>query len=443
MDVSIPKGTRDFTPEQVNKRNYIVGIIKKAFVKFGYQPIETPSLELLSTLTGKYGEEGDRLLFKVLNNGDFLTKAKSFDNYKKLTTEIADRGLRYDLTVPFARFVVMHQNDLAFPFKRYQIQPVWRGDRPQRGRYQEFWQCDADVVGSNSLLNEVELVQMIDEVFTELGFEVAIKLNNRKVLAGMAEVAGVNDKLVAMTVAIDKLDKIGIEGVRKEMTASGISEESITAIEKVLACTGLDELAVAMGESEMGQKGVAELREVFRFLSKININNALELDFTLARGLSYYTGAIFEVKAKGVNMGSILGGGRYDDLTAIFGLPNMSGVGISFGLDRIYDVMNELNLYPDDVAQTTQLLLVTFDEASFDYGFGVLQELRAAGIRVELYPEPTKIKKQMTYANKLNVPYVAVIGDNEMASGELGLKDMVRGVQESLTVAQIVEKLGN
>lgn len=441
MKPSIPSGTRDFSPEQVNKRNYIIGIIRKAFVKYGFQPIETPAMENLTTLTGKYGDEGDQLLFKILKNGNFTTRMKTLDNYKKLAFEISEKGLRYDLTVPFARYVVMHQNDISFPFRRYQIQPVWRGDAPQRGRYQEFWQCDADVVGSNSLLNEVELSLMIDEVFKALGFGITLKLNNRKILAAMAEVAGIADKMMSMTIAIDKLDKIGIDGVRREMSTHGIGEEAIAVVEKFLAIRELNELKPLFANSELGLKGIAEMEAILDKLNLANFQNTIELDFTLARGLNYYTGTIFEVKANGVQMGSILGGGRYDDLTGLFGLKDLSGVGISFGLDRIYDVMNELELFPKELGNTTKLLFVSFDQASFDYAFMQLLKVRAAGIACELYPEPAKIQKQMTYANKRQVPYVAVIGETECQTGELTVKNMAVGEQSKMTTEQLIAML--
>ncbi|NUQ23268.1 MAG: histidine--tRNA ligase [Saprospiraceae bacterium] len=428
---SIPKGTRDFTPEQVNRRNYIFDTIRKVFVAFGYQPIETPAMENLSTLTGKYGDEGDKLLFKILNNGDFLDKADADalaarDSYR-LAPSIAKRGLRYDLTVPFARFVVMYQHEITFPFKRYQIQPVWRADRPQKGRYQEFYQCDVDVVGSDSLYYEAELVQIYDSVFHKLGLPVAIKLNNRKVLSGIAEVAGIADRFVDMTVAIDKLDKIGIEGVRNEMLGRGIDATSVAIIEDILQLTTLDALKTRLAASETGAKGVEELETVFDYLSLAPVHNEVRFDVTLARGLSYYTGCIFEVAAKGAQMGSIGGGGRYDNLTGVFGLKGVSGVGVSFGAERIYDVMLELGLFPDDAAAGLQVLFVAFDEATHRYAFQALSQLRAAGINADLYPKPVKLAKQMEYANKRNVPYVVVVGSEEMAQGKYTLKDMRLG----------------
>jgi histidyl-tRNA synthetase len=435
---AVPKGTRDFSPVQVNRRNYIVEIIKKTFIKYGFQPIETPSMENLSTLTGKYGDEGDQLLFKILKNGDFTEKIKTPDDYKKLAFEICEKGLRYDLTVPFARYVVMNRNEIAFPFKRYQIQPVWRGDRPQKGRYQEFWQCDADVVGSDSLLNEVELVQMLDEVYNELGFGVTILLNNRKILSGIAEVANVGDKMMSMTIAIDKLDKIGIEGVRNEMIANGIAAESCAIIESILQAQTLEELKPLLSKSEIGNKGIEELETVFKYLSKVKIKQTVKIDPTLARGLSYYTGAIFEVKANDVSMGSINGGGRYDDLTGLFGMPNVSGVGISFGLDRIYDVMTELGLFPASTDKVTQYLIGTFDDACFDFGFDLLQKMRAAGKSVELYPVPAKPVKFLNYANARQIPNVIIIGENEMQTGQLMVKEMLVGGQMAMSVEELL-----
>jgi histidyl-tRNA synthetase len=450
MKPSLPKGTRDFTPEQTLRRQYLFNTIQKVFVKYGFQPIETPAMESLSTLTGKYGEEGDQLLFKVLNNGDFLSKAnkqalEELDSVN-VVSSISKRGLRYDLTVPFARFVVMNQNDLTFPFKRYQIQPVWRADRPQKGRYQEFYQCDVDVVGSDSLLFEAELTQIYDEVFQALQLPVVIKLNNRKILAGMAEAAGIADRFVEMTTAIDKLDKIGLEGVRKELSGRGIEDSAIEKIEQLLAVQELSELDTFFINSETGQKGIEELKTVFELLEDVQLGNTVHFDVTLARGLNYYTGCIFEVKVDtdanpDVVMGSIGGGGRYDDLTGVFGMKDMSGVGVSFGAERIYDVLEELNLFPEAVAQNLKIVILTFDEATFRYGFKALQQLRAAGVAAELYPEPTKMKKQMKYANGRNVPYTLVIGAREMESGELSLKNMQSGEQEQLTLDSIIKKL--
>ncbi len=447
MKPGIPKGTRDFTPDQAIRRNYIFDTIRSVFTKYGFQPIETPAMENLETLTGKYGEEGDRLLFKVLNNGDYLAKADgaALENRdsNKLTASIARRGLRYDLTVPFARFVVMRQNELSFPFKRYQIQPVWRADRPQRGRYQEFYQCDVDVVGSDSLVYEAELAQIYDEVFTRLNIPVRIKINNRKILNGIAEAAGIPDKLTDMTVAIDKLDKIGADGVRKEMQERGIPETAVDRIETILKNTSLEALRSELAASETGLKGVAELETVFGYLSGLSTTNELAFDVTLARGLSYYTGCIFEVQALGIQMGSIGGGGRYDDLTGIFGLPNVSGVGVSFGAERIYDVMEELNLFPADNPASLKVLFMAFDEATHRYAFRCLTQLRAAGINADIYPEPGKLKKQMKYANDRQVPYVILVGEDEMQSGKLALKDMASGEQAVLGVEEVIGKLAS
>jgi len=442
---SIPKGTRDFGPLQVNRRNYIFNTLRRVFVKYGYQPIETPVMENLSTLTGKYGDEGDQLLFKVLNSGDFLKKVKDEDyqagNYKKITTQLAEKGLRYDLTIPFARYVVMNRNDIVFPFKRYQIQPVWRGDRPQKGRYREFYQCDVDVVGSESLINEVELTQIYDEGFAQLGINALIKINNRKILTGIAEAAGIPDKMIDMTVAIDKIDKIGMDGVKDEMRRKEIGEEAISTIEKILKISDLDQLKPFFSESETGQKGIEELQTVFNYLKNIDLTNEIIFDITLARGLSYYTGTIYEVAAKDVQIGSIGGGGRYDDLTGMFGLKNISGVGVSFGAARIYDVMEELNIFPDSTAQGTQLLFVTFDDASFDYAFNALQVVRKAGINAEIYPQAVKMNKQMKYANARKIPYVAVVGNNEIQTGKIALKNMQTGEQANIKVADLVEKI--
>jgi histidyl-tRNA synthetase len=452
MKPSIPKGTRDFLPQQVNRRNYIFDTIRQVFVKFGYQAIETPVMENLSTLTGKYGEEGDRLLFKVLNNGDFLAKADPEALEKKDSTQlissISKRGLRYDLTVPFARYVVMYQNDLSFPFKRYQIQPVWRADRPQKGRYQEFYQCDVDVVGSDSLSYEAELMQIYDEVFGKLGIKTITRINNRKVLAGIAEVAGIPDQMIDMTVAIDKLDKIGLEGVRKELKERGIGAESIAKIEEILEIKELTKLKTALAASETGLLGVAEISEVFAYLEGYELQNTLQFDTTLARGLNYYTGCIFEVNVDtaahpDVKMGSIGGGGRYADLTSVFGMKDMPGVGISFGAERVYDVLEELDLFPATDAAALKVLLIGFDPASHRYAFRCLNELRAASINADLYPEPTKLKKQMKYANDRNVPYVILIGENEVASGELTLKNMESGEQSKMKLAEIVAQLSN
>lgn len=449
MKASTPKGTRDFTPEQAQKRQYIFDTLRGIFVRFGYQPIETPAMENLDTLTGKYGDEGDRLLFKVLNNGDFLKKADEEAlerrDSNKLVGSIARRGLRYDLTVPFARFVVMNQSQISFPFKRYQIQPVWRADRPQKGRYQEFYQCDVDVVGSGSLMYEAELAQIYDQAFAELGIKVLIRLNNRKILAGIAEVAGIPDKLTDMTVAIDKLDKIGREGVRRELTQRGISDGAVDRIDTFLNVTDLDELKERLTESETGSQGVQELNTVFEFLDSYNFTNELRFDITLARGLSYYTGCIFEVIADPqeypeLRMGSIGGGGRYDDLTGIFGLKNVSGVGISFGAERIYDVMEEMSQFPEESTGALQLLFVAFDQATHRYAFRWLNRVRAGGIRADLYPEPVKLGKQMRYADALNVKYVAIVGSEEMANHQVALKNMVTGDQVRVDLDTLLQQ---
>lgn len=445
MKPSLPKGTRDFTPAQMRKRNYLFDTIREVFSRYGYQPIETPALESLSTLTGKYGEEGDKLLFKVLNNGDFLggadEQALAARDSARLASSIAKRGLRYDLTVPFARFVVMNQQELTFPFKRYQIQPVWRADRPQKGRYQEFYQCDVDVVGSDSLMYEAELASIYDEVFAKLGLKVRILLNNRKILAGMAEVAGIADRFMDMTIAIDKLDKVGMDGVKKELAERGVPEDGINRIETLLANQSLEAWKGELAGSETGLKGIAELETVFGYLAQTGTTNEVVFDPTLARGLSYYTGCIFEVRALGAQMGSIGGGGRYDDLTGIFGLANVSGVGVSFGAERIYDVMEELELFPASLSQYLALLFVAFDEETHLYAFRCLALARAAGITADLYPEPAKLKKQMKYANDRRVPYVVLIGSEEMANGLLTLKNMESGEQGRHTLEEIIEKL--
>jgi len=442
---SIPEGTRDFGPEQVRRRTYIFDTVRSVMVKFGFQPLETPAMENLSTLTGKYGDEGDKLLFKILNNGDYLAGADEAvlaeKNSTRLTSSIAKRGLRYDLTVPFARYVVMNRGTLTFPFKRYQIQPVWRADRPQRGRYREFFQCDADVIGSDSLQFEAELVQIYDEAFAKLGVPVVIKINNRKVLYGIAEAAGIADRFVDMTVAVDKLDKIGLDGVRKELTERGIPEAAILVIENALSVPDYESLRPIFAQSETGLWGLDELDRVFGFLKNTPLHNALAFDVTLARGLSYYTGCIFEVAAQGIQMGSIGGGGRYADLTGVFGVPGLSGVGISFGADRIYDVMNELNLFPESLSESVQVLLAAFDEATHEYAFGCAARLRAEGLSVELYPEPGKLKKQFEYAAKRNVPFVAIVGETEMQSGTLMLKDQKTGEQRAVTVEEAAERV--
>jgi histidyl-tRNA synthetase len=441
---SIPKGTRDFSPTEVAKRQYIIQIIKSNFEKFGFQPIETPSFENSETLMGKYGEEGDRLIFKILNSGDYLAKANATylenKDSTKLTSSISEKALRYDLTVPFARYVVQHQNEIEFPFKRYQIQPVWRADRPQKGRFREFFQCDADVVGSKSLWQEVELVQLYDTVFTALGLNgVTIKINNRKILSGIAEVIGASDKLIDFTVALDKLDKIGEDGVKKEMMEKGISEEAILKVQPLFSFTGtisekITQLSELLSESEEGIKGVEELHFICENVMKLGLNNSiLDLDVTLARGLNYYTGAIFEVAPpKSVAMGSIGGGGRYDDLTGIFGLKNMSGVGISFGLDRIYLVIEELNLFPETVTATSKALFINYGDEEAFYALQAIQELRASGIKVELYPDNTKVAKQFQHADKRGIPFAVIIGEQEMASNSYSLKNLVTGEQVSL-----------
>lgn len=445
MKPTLPKGTRDFGPEAALKRQYIFRVIRSVFEKYGYRPIETPALESLSTLTGKYGEEGDRLLFKVLNNGDFLDGADEAALARKdsnaLAFSIAKRGLRYDLTVPFARFVVMNQNDITFPFKRYQIQPVWRADRPQKGRYQEFYQCDADVVGSSSLLYEAELVQIYDEVFAALGLKTTIKVNNRKILNGIAEIAGIPDRLTEMTVAIDKLDKVGLDGVRQEMLERGISDTSVAKIESVLEAKDLSTLSDILKDSKMGQEGIEELRKVFAYLKGYHLSNALEFDITLARGLNYYTGCILEVKANDVQMGSIGGGGRYDDLTGVFGLKDVPGVGISFGAERIYDALEELHLFPAEVENTLKVIFMAFDEPTLQFAFQCLSKVRAAGIPAEIYPDPGKIKKQMKYANDRNIPFVAIIGESEMQEERITTKNMVTGEQTSLSLEDLIIQL--
>lgn len=447
---SIPKGTRDYSPEIMVKRNYIFDTIKSVFKLYGYLPLETPAMENLSTLMGKYGEEGDKLLFKILNSGDFLASITNEEiegrNIPRLTNKICEKGLRYDLTVPFARFVVQHQNELCFPFKRYQIQPVWRADRPQKGRYREFYQCDVDVVGSDSLLNEVELIQIVDEVYRRLGIRVRLLINNRKVLAGIAEAIGAPEKLVDITVAIDKMDKIGAENVNNELREKGLSPEAIDKLQPILNLSGSNEekllqLETILQNSETGLKGISELRKVFDYLRLLDIHIEIKLDLTLARGLSYYTGAIFEVKALDVEIGSITGGGRYDDLTGIFGMKNMSGVGISFGADRIFDVMNQLDLFPKDTTATTQILFVNFGEQEESYCLPLLKRLRDNGINAEIYPEAAKMKKQMGYADKKGIPFVALVGENEMQNNTVTLKEMQSGQQESVSIEILIEKL--
>ncbi|MCX6306185.1 MAG: histidine--tRNA ligase [Bacteroidetes bacterium] len=451
---SIPKGTRDFSPLEMVRRNFIFDIIRNVFQVFGYQPIETPAMENLTTLMGKYGEEGDKLLFKILNSGNYLDGLPDAGSgmrdaearLKYLTKHIAEKGLRYDLTVPFARFVVQHQNELIFPFKRYQIQPVWRADRPQKGRYREFFQCDVDVIGSNSLLNEVELAQIADAVFTKLGINVLIRLNNRKVLAGIAEAIGAPDKLTDITVAMDKLDKAGIDKVNDELILRGITYESVEKLQPILTLEGkikmkFDTLSELFKDSETGRKGLAEMRTVLEFLKDLGLKNKFDFDITLARGLSYYTGTIFEVKALDVSMGSICGGGRYDDLTGIFGLPGMSGVGISFGADRIYDVMNESNLFPETIQAATRVLFVNFGTEEEKYCMKLLAELRQAGIPSEIYPDAAKMKKQMDYANRKNIPFVILIGKDEMATGLLTVKNMNTGEQKPYPMEEVKQLL--
>ncbi|MES2590450.1 MAG: histidine--tRNA ligase [Bacteroidota bacterium] len=487
---SIPKGTRDFSPQEMVKRNYIFDTIKQVFQRYGYLPIETPAMENLSTLMGKYGEEGDKLIFKILDSGDFskkITEHKySKENYEKylangstekvsyefweafnksydeafglkkietistkIAAEISEKALKYDLTVPFARYVVQHQHEITFPFKRYQIQPVWRADRPQKGRYREFYQCDADVIGSNSLINEVELVQMIDDVFTQLNVSVLIKINNRKILSGIAEVIGEAAKIIDITVAIDKLDKIGVDGVNKELQENGVSDEAIAKLQPLIAFQGItlekvNFLKQLLSTSLIGLKGIEEVEYIFKTVDTLKLDTAkVELDITLARGLNYYTGAIFEVKANvGTLTSSICGGGRYDDLTGIFGLPNMSGVGISFGADRIYDVLNELNLFPESVAASTKLLFVTFGEAEQTYCLPLLAQVRKAGINSEIYPDAgAKMKKQMSYADDKKIPFVVIVGSDEMQSGMLTLKNMTSGEQEKIAIDIIIEKI--
>lgn len=447
---SIPKGTRDFSPIEMAKRNYIFNTIKDVFLLYGFQQIETPAMENLSTLMGKYGEEGDKLLFKMLNSGDYLKNAPAEmleqHDYIHLIPKISEKGLRYDLTVPFARYVVMHRNDIQFPFKRYQIQPVWRADRPQKGRYREFYQCDADVVGSDSLMNEIELVGMIDEVFKRFGINVIIKINNRKVLSGIAEVIGAPDKIVDITVAIDKIDKIGLENVNAELLEKGLSQNAVDALQPLLTLSGSNEeklatLSTLLASSEVGMKGVEELRYVLTNSEAQQPKGVVELDVSLARGLNYYTGTIIEVKAKDVTIGSITGGGRYDNLTGVFGMPGTSGVGISFGADRIYDVLNTLELYPKDTLASTKVLFVNFGEKEGAQSLQYVMKLRANGIPAEIYPDSTKMKKQMSYANDKNVAYVAMVGETEMANGTIALKCMETGEQENLTIDEVVSKL--
>ena len=444
---NIPKGTRDFGPVEMAKRNYIFNTIREVYALYGFQQIETPAMETLQTLMGKYGEEGDKLLFKVLNSGDFLSKVPDQEllerNANHLAAKLCEKGLRYDLTVPFARYVVMHREELQLPFKRYQIQPVWRADRPQKGRYREFYQCDADIVGSDSLLNEVELMQIVDTVFTRFGIRVQIKINNRKILSGIAEVIGAADKIVEITVAIDKLDKIGIDNVNAELREDGLSEEQISKLQPIISLSGTNEeklrtIAQVLASSETGVKGVEETRYILNHLDAVGLQNEIQLDLTLARGLNYYTGAIFEVKALDVEMGSITGGGRYDNLTGIFGLPGLSGVGISFGADRIYDVLNTLDLYPKDSMNATQILFINFGEKETAYCLPIIKKVRVQGISAEIFPDAAKMKKQMAYANAKHIPFVALAGENEINEGKITLKNMETGEQQMVTPEELI-----
>lgn len=447
---SIPKGTRDFSPEEMAKRNYIFDTIKEVFMLHGFSQIETPAMENLSTLMGKYGEEGDKLLFKILNSGDFLKSVSDEQlterNCPRLTSQLCEKGLRYDLTVPFARFVVQHRNELQFPFKRFQIQPVWRADRPQKGRYREFYQCDADVIGTDSLLNEIDLLQIIDEVFRRFGINITIKLNNRKVLSGIAEIIGAPEKIVDITVAIDKIDKIGIENVNAELLEKGISQDAVNQLQPLLTLSGtneekLESLSKLLASSEIGLKGIEELRYVISNTDEVGIDATLELDVSLARGLNYYTGTIIEVKANDVQIGSITGGGRYDNLTGVFGLEGVSGVGISFGADRIFDVLNQLNLYPAEAKNTTKVIFVNFGKNEAKASLKHIKALRANGISCELYPENAKMKKQMGYANDNKIPYVAIVGETELANNTITVKCMATGEQQQLTIDEMIEKL--
>lgn len=447
---SIPKGTRDFGPDEMAKRNYIFDTIKSVYALYGFQQIETPAMETLQTLMGKYGEEGDKLLFKILNSGDFLKSTTDEEllarNPLKLQTKLSEKGLRYDLTVPFARYVVMHREELQMPFKRYQIQPVWRADRPQKGRYREFYQCDADIVGSDSLLNEVELMQIIDTVFTKFGIRVQIKINNRKILSGIAEVIGEQEKIVQITTAIDKLDKIGLEAVNAELEKEGLSKASIEKLQPIIQLSGsnddkLNTIAEVLANSETGLKGVEEIRYILDVLKQIELKNEIQLDLTLARGLNYYTGAIFEVKALDVEIGSITGGGRYDNLTGIFGMPNLSGVGFSFGADRIYDVLNMLDLYPKESISDTQLLFINFGDKETSYVLPFVAKARQANIRTEIFPDAAKMKKQMAYANAKHIPFVVLAGDNEIEQGKVTLKNMNTGEQILVSPEDLIEKV--
>jgi len=445
---SIPKVTRDFSPMEMAKRNYIFDTIKQVYQLYGFQQIETPAMETLGTLMGKYGEEGDKLLFKVLNSGDFLTKVSDEElqerNALHLAAKLCEKGLRYDLTVPFARYVVMHREELQLPFKRYQMQPVWRADRPQKGRYREFWQFDGDIVGSDSLLNEVELMQIVDTVFSRFGVRVQIKINNRKILTGIAEVIGAAEKIVDITVAIDKLDKIGLDNVNQELREDGLSEQQIEKLQPIISLEGsndekLNTIADVLAASETGLKGVEETRTILDTLKKLGLKNEIQLDLTLARGLNYYTGAIFEVKALDVQIGSITGGGRYDNLTGIFGMPGISGVGISFGVDRIFDVLNALDCYPKDAVNGTQLLFINFGEKETAYCLPAVAKAREAGIRTEIFPDSSKMKKQMSYANAKQIPFVVLAGENEMAEGKFTLKNMLTGNQQLVTTEELID----
>ena len=441
---SIPKGTRDFSPEEMMRRTYIFDTIKSVFRLFGYAPLETPSMENLSTLLGKYGDEGDKLLFKILNSGDY--GAKLSEEELRQASKISEKGLRYDLTVPFARYVVQHQNEIVFPFKRYQIQPVWRADRPQKGRYREFYQCDVDVIGSKSLLSEVELVDIVARVFSKLGISVTLKMNNRKILFGIAESIGHADKMIDITVAIDKLDKIGLDNVKAELRERGIDDEAIAKLQPILELSGtnaekLEKLESVIGASETGKLGIEEMRTIFDGVEKLGINLTPELDLSLARGLNYYTGAIFEVKANDYQIGSISGGGRYDDLTGIFGMPGMSGVGISFGADRIYDVMLGLNLFPAELACSTKVLFANLGEAEQAASMSLVSKLRDKGVATEIYPDMGKMKKQMEYANRRGIPYVIIIGSNELERGVVTLKNMQSGEQQELSFDELIATL--
>ena len=445
---NIPKGTRDFSPLEMAKRNYIFDTIKQVYQLYGFQQIETPAMETLGTLMGKYGEEGDKLLFKVLNSGDFLTKVSDEElqerNALHLAAKLCEKGLRYDLTVPFARYVVMHREELQLPFKRYQMQPVWRADRPQKGRYREFWQFDGDIVGSDSLLNEVELMQIVDTVFSRFGVRVQIKINNRKILTGIAEVIGAAEKIVDITVAIDKLDKIGLDNVNQELREDGLSEQQIEKLQPIISLEGsndekLNTIADVLAASETGLKGVEETRTILDTLKQLGLKNEIQLDLTLARGLNYYTGAIFEVKALDVQIGSITGGGRYDNLTGIFGMPGISGVGISFGVDRIFDVLNALDCYPKDAVNGTQLLFINFGEKETAYCLPAVAKAREAGIRTEIFPDSSKMKKQMSYANAKQIPFVVLAGENEMAEGKFTLKNMLTGNQQLVTTEELID----